>query len=648
MTTAAAFATAACLLVAMISGSAAAGTHSEPPAAPRTGLDGISVAAAPGEVLVRFRPAVTAGERRAAAAAAGASLCSPRWGHLGLVRLPAKVDPARAMAALRAHPDVAHVEPNYLFGPTDTVPNDPGFPYQWGLSNTGQSHPVSGSNTFSSGTDDADMDVSTAWDTQQGANAITGDSPVIAILDAGIDIAHPDIAPNLWVNPGEIANDGIDNDRNGYEDDVNGWDFAQNDNTLLESNSAVFGWDHGTHVAGIAAAAMNDSTGIAGVCPKCKVMVLKIMKPLDVDRDGKKEMVGDLASEIEGVRYAAKMGADVVNGSFGNYVIWSKLQRAAYKAAGDAGVLAVSAAGNDRGDNDLLMPFVDLDADEAPDSVAPSYPAGYELSNVISVAASNDRDEYGYFTECPAAVPTSKRWLCSFTNWGRSSVDVAAPGVDIYSSVPNGAYAAFDGTSMAAPQVAGVAGLVTAQHPGYSPRQVKAAILNAVDRPATLSSLQAFPGPADTGIFTLTGGRVNAAAALTASSDPIAETGDGKISRAVSLSRIVAGSVRWPEDVNDVFRKRLVTGNDYRVVLDGPRDEDFDLQIYKPGTKEIWQLEVGCLEPGAGPCKFLHYAPEADADESRTFTARSTGTYYFHVSAWIRSAGAYTLKIVRV
>jgi hypothetical protein len=216
------------------------------------------------------------------------------------------------------------------------------------------------------------------------------------------------------------------------------------------------------------------------------------------------------------------------------------------------------------------------------------------------------------------------------------------------STVPGG-YATFDGTSMAAPHVAGIAGLVKSQHPEYTPVDLKNAIMNSVDKPDSLKKLNAFPGPVAKGRFTLTSGRANALGALTGSVEDATPESNGNVDGAKPLGKKLNGRVAWPADVNDVFRKWLKKNRTYKVVLDGGNGKDFDLLVWKPGTLEIWQYEFGCELGTRGPCKLLRYSDTPNtADETVRFTTKKTGTYFFQVSAWLQNAGKFHLKIKRV
>lgn len=585
-----------------------------------------------GQLLVRFRPRVAQRARLGRAGALGLSGARvvdsiPDFG-VDVVRLPERLSVMQGLRSVMQRPAVAHAEPNRLVR-LQVIPNDQSFPEQWGLNNTGQSHPVTHAGFNARGAGDADIDAPQAWNRQTGRARTT-----VAVLDSGVDIEHPDLDESLFQNSGETADNNTDDDNNGYVDDAHGYNFAGDNDTLLESNRNIVGYDHGTHVAGIVAAEANNNEGIAGVCFGCRIMVLKFMRPIDTNGDGQKDtMVGSLAAELEALAYARKNGADVLNGSFGS-ATYSRFERRAFAALGRRGIPAVIAAGNQASDNDLFT------------RGSPDYPASYTLPNIISVAASNHRDHLGYDTECATRNP---RYRCLFTNWGHDSVDVAAPGVDILSTTPSvgPAYSVFNGTSMAAPHVAGLAGLVKSQHPRWGATAIKNAIMNSADRRSTLRRLYAVPGGLG-GRFTRTSGRVNANRALEASTRSSTAKTDGNVNGARKLKRRVRGKVRWPADVNDVYRKKLRRGRRYKAVLNGPRGADFDLAVYKPKTKEIWQIEPGCL--GArGPCQLVRLAARPErADESTIFRARRGGVYYFQVSAWYLNRGRYRLVIKRI
>jgi subtilisin family serine protease len=419
---------------------------------------------------------------------------------------------------------------------------------------------------------------------------------------------------------------------NNKTDDVNGWDFANNDATLLSANHFE-GYDHGTHVAGTIAAVRDDNgtnDGIVGVCPDCKIMALKIAR----DSDG----AFVLSAEIAALAYAKSKGAKIANMSLGGPG-FSMAEREAIRTSG---LLAVVSAGNESLDNDMALSS-DLDGDGYWDIASPSYPAAYTLPNILTVGASNHNDEHGYSTEC-FALGFSKP-QCAFTNWGHDSVDVSAPGADITSTVPGTGWETWDGTSMAAPHVAGIAAMVLAQNPTFSVAQLKNAVMRSVEKTPTLTTMYIRPAPgltgarSKTGSFTRTSGRVNAFTALNASTTNATPLTDGNVDGARTMSTAkVFGRVAWPGDINDVRKRKLRRGRTYRFTLVVPAGKDYDLYVWKPGAKEIWQ-----------PSKFLRGSARAGAaDEVVRFRARTTGVYYIQVSTWLFKSGRYTLKFARI
>ena len=422
-------------------------------------------AVANGEILVRFQAGVSAATQSRVLSAAGCASMGEFSLVQGLTR--ARVGAGRStsavLARLNASRAVAYAEPNYVVTAAATIPNDPRFAELWGLDNTGQT----------GGTPDADIDAPEAWDIQ------TGTDVVVAVIDTGLDYNHEDIVGNVWSNPGEIPNNGIDDDNNGFIDDDKGWDFANNDNDPFDDNR------HGTHVSGTIAAVGNNAIGVAGVNWSARIMPLKFL-----DANG----AGTTADAISAIQYATMMGARISNNSWGGGA-FSQALYDAIQAAGAAGQLFVAAAGNDGVNTD----------------VTPSYPASYDLPNIVSVAATDDND-----------------LLATFSNFGAVTVDLGAPGVDILSTVPptttggfppgrgggGGTTVLYDtlsGTSMASPHVAGAAALLLAEDPSLDVTSLKNALLAAVD-----------PIPALAGI-TVSGGRLNvfnAVSSLGISIDP--------------------------------------------------------------------------------------------------------------------------------
>ncbi len=392
--------------------------------------------------IVRLTPQ---GTQAAGSVAGAAGLLESQAVGLSVLRglgLPGQLlvtstqDATSVEAYLRANPLIASFESDQkvttqLF-PNDTV-NWGQYTSQWGLHNVGQS----------GGTMDADIDAPEAWDLTTGSSQV-----IVAVLDTGIDYSHPDLAPNMWINPGEIAGNGVDDDDNGFVDDVYGYDFYNGDSDPMDDHR------HGTHVAGIIAAAGNNDQGVTGVSWSTKLMALKI---LDDSNQGQ----GDLAAAIAALNYLTDMRARgenvrVANNSWGYLGESSKAMRQAIEAAGDAGILFVAAAGN----GDAFGRGIDLDAEDD----YGFYPAIEDVDSIISVAATDFRDQ-----------------LTRFSNYGLSSVDIAAPGAGILSTEPDGTYQSRYGTSMAAPHVSGVAALVWSRVPEATVDEVREAIQYGAD-----------------------------------------------------------------------------------------------------------------------------------------------------------------------
>lgn len=278
-----------------------------------------------------------------------------------------------------------------------------------------------------------DPAMSKAWgvkttDTERAWRVSTGSKDIrVAVIDTGIDVNHPDLKSNLWKNPGETgvdaqgrdkATNGIDDDGNGFIDDVHGWNFVGNNSDLSDNHG------HGTHIAGIIGAEGGNGVGAAGISPNVSIMVLKYYDP-------KAQGMNNLYNTVRAINYAVQMNAHIINYSGGG-VEPSPEEKRAIEIAKKKGILVVAAAGNERSNSDL----------------AGYYPADYDLDNIISVTAINQNK---------SVLPTS--------NWGEKSVDIAAPGDNIYSTLPGGKYGLQTGTSQATAFVSGVAALVMANNP---------------------------------------------------------------------------------------------------------------------------------------------------------------------------------------
>lgn len=297
-------------------------------------------------------------------------------------------------------------------------PNDPSFGSLWAM---GSPLPGVGG-----------IDAVRAWTITTGSASTT-----IAVIDTGVDRAHPELQGNIWTNPGEIPGNGIDDDGNGYIDDVHGWNFAGDTAETTDMHG------HGTHVAGTIAALGNNGLGVVGVCWRASIMPVKFLSDSGI---------GYTSDAVAAVSYATSMGAKISNNSWGGGG-YSQALYDAIHSAGLAGSLFVAAAGNAMSDNDLT----------------PRYPAGYNLENIVAVAATDRVDRLSYFS-----------------NFGASTVDLGAPGSSIFSLRPGGQYASMSGTSMAAPHVTGAAGLLLSHNPSLTTPQIKSLILFGVDTFASL------------------------------------------------------------------------------------------------------------------------------------------------------------------
>lgn len=410
-----------------------------------------------GELLVKLKPTVSVSRLKKMHEKYNSQVVKEfKSFHIQHVKLKPGLGAKEAIALYNSDPDVEYAEPNYIVT-SQRTPNDPFFLSQWGLDNAGR---LGGT---SSG---ADIKAPAAWDITTGNSNV-----IVAVLDTGVDYTHEDLSANMWVNPGEIAGNGIDDEGNGYVDDVYGIDTLSHDSNPMDDNG------HGTHVAGIIGAAGNNGTGVVGVNWQVRIIPCKFL-----DATGS----GTDSGAIECLQYIKALqtsGANIVatNNSWGCNGCYSQALYDAINSQRE--ILFSAAAGNDSRDND-------------PGSF---YPASFSLPNVISVAATEGHDN-----------------LASFSNYGRRSVHVSAPGDFIYSTLPTqniwgitGGYGPLSGTSMAAPYVAGLAALVKSQNPGMDWRGIKNLILAGGD---TLPSLDG---------KTITGKRLNAYGSLTCSDKPV-------------------------------------------------------------------------------------------------------------------------------
>ena len=345
--------------------------------------------------------------------------------HLGrdgliLLDAPRDLSPAEMQRSLGRFKNVEYVEPDFAVWST-AIPNDPSYPQLWGLENTGQT----------GGTPDADIDASAAWDLTTG-----GADLVVGVIDSGIDYKHPDLLANAWVNAAELnGRKNVDDDGNGYKDDVYGYDFINGDGDPMDDNG------HGTHVAGTIAGTGNNGVGVTGVAWRAKVMALKFL-----GSNGS----GPISAAAEALNYATAMrvmhgvNIQLTNNSWGSYSN-SQAMEDALAANEQAGMLFVAAAGNDNAGTTY-------------------YPSRLPYDNIVTVGATDRFDA-----------------KASFSNHSNTNVDLSAPGVEIYSTLPRSTYGLKNGTSMAAPLASGVAALAWTYRPDATAAQVRAALLTGVD-----------------------------------------------------------------------------------------------------------------------------------------------------------------------
>lgn len=413
----------------------------------------------PGELLVQFRAGVGDSDRARALARVDGRVLTRLLpaaqrrdgrGDLQRIGLRGALGMAAAMRALQADAAVDFAEPNWLYTTQVEAQDTSDDPYftsgqLWGMSGAG----TTPANAYGSG-------AAAAWT----AGKTCSSDVVIGVIDEGLHTRHRDLRNNIWVNPGEIAGNGIDDDGNGLVDDINGWDFFSNDSSVFDG----IGDDHGTHVAGTIAAQGGNATGVAGVCWNLTLISAKFL-----GSGG-----GSTADAILAVDYMTDLksrhGLQLVatSNSWGGGG-FSQGLKDAIDRAGAADILFIAAAGNS-GQNMELTNF---------------YPAGYDSDNIVSVANI-----------------TSTGALSGSSNYGATRVDLGAPGTAIWSTVPGrfkfqSKYASYSGTSMATPHVSGAAALYKSLNPAATAAQIKAAILAA-----------AIPTPSLAG-KTVTGGRLD-------------------------------------------------------------------------------------------------------------------------------------------
>ncbi|MFM9032973.1 MAG: Calx-beta domain-containing protein, partial [Mycobacterium sp.] len=422
---------------------------------------------APDEVLLAWTPSAGPIARWLTLTVAGATVLDRvgteqmlQTGQGVIYRLEVPGGTEAALRALSRSRVVAFVEPNAWIS-ADSVSNDPYYVSGslWGVNSSDTPVDYGPAGT----TNQYGIAAEEAW--AQGA---TGSASVyVGVIDEGIQITHPDLAANIWTNPGEIADDGIDNDGNGYVDDIHGWDFYYEDNSVYDGDED----DHGTHVAGTIAAVGGNGTGVAGVTWNTTLIPAKFLGPSGgYTFDAVKAL--DYLTDLK-TRYGIDLVA--VNNSWGGGGYSSALHSAILRAA-KADILFVAAAGNNSSDNDVTA----------------FYPSAYS-----SLTATATESAASYESVVAVASITSSGALSSFSDYGATTVDIGAPGSSVVSTLPTDSYGYYSGTSMATPHVTGAVALYASQHPDMTAAELRAAILD-----------NATPTPSLAG-KTVTGGRLN-------------------------------------------------------------------------------------------------------------------------------------------
>ncbi len=359
------------------------------------------------------------------------------------IKLADDKDMVRFLQEANRNPKILYAEPNYIYKAiasedSGTIPKDTDFQKQWALHNTGQED--SGGQV---GVVGADINALKAWEVTKGSKDI-----IVAVIDTGVDYTHTELTKNIYRNPGESGDgketNGIDDDANGFIDDHVGWNFSASNNDPIDQDG------HGTHCSGVIGAEGNNDKGIVGISWNVSILPIKF---LGVGG-------GTAAHAVQSIQYATKMGAHIMSNSWGGG-FFSQAIKDAIGEAEEAGILFVAAAGNSGNDSDAR----------------PHYPSSYPEKNIISVAATNNSDDLSYFS-----------------TWGKESVDIAAPGSNIYSTVIKEKYASFSGTSMATPHVAGAAALLWSMDKEMSAAEIKDRLLRSRDPSFALYRKLGFSG----------------------------------------------------------------------------------------------------------------------------------------------------------
>jgi subtilisin family serine protease len=440
-----------------------------------------------GEILVKYKNndinlKTEAGELKAMSVATFNSLELKEnitESNLSLLKITDDKTVEQKIIEVESDPNVLYAEPNYLRYPSTINTDDTYKDLLWGLDNTGQSA------NGVLGTADADMDAPEAWAISEGTNA----SIIVAVLDTGIAYNHPDLQANMWDGTNCKSDTGAF-----LGGCIHGYDFLDNDKDPLPAGT--YFTSHGTHVAGIIAATKNNGKGVMGIAPNAKLMALRFDYTL--------------SEEVKAINFARQNGAKIINASFGGY--YSQSEFDVINLFRQSGGILVAAASNDNRNNDITY----------------VYPANYNLDNIISVAATDQNDN-----------------LASFSNYGLTTVDVGAPGVNIYSTISDSTgggdelYGYMSGTSMATPEVAGLAALIWGTKSSLTAAEVKDIILNTGDAITSLNDK------------TVSGKRINAFNALTSISSTAVNITYSDADKIVKPGDSIVISANFNEPIQD-------------------------------------------------------------------------------------------------
>jgi len=464
--------------------------------------------AIPGEYLVKLKPMtnVMSGRGQTLSQRLGAYVKSsiPELNIVVVKR--AVVETQRsAIKTLNQNPLVEYSEPNYIYR-INKMPNDPDFGKLWGLTH---------------------IQTEKAWDLETGS-----EKTLVAVIDTGIDYNHPDLKNNVWTNEAELnGKPSVDDDGNGIIDDIHGANFVDAEKP---TGDPLDDHGHGSHCSGTIGASGDDGKGIVGVSWKVKILGAKFLSA-----DGS----GSLEGAVKAIAYSNKMGAKVLSNSWGGGG-FSQALKDIIEETNKSGAVFIAAAGNESNNNDAN----------------PSYPASYEVANVVSVAATDINGG-----------------LASFSNYGKKLVHLGAPGVDIYSSVKGGGYDSWSGTSMATPHVSGVAALLASHDPNMTGVEIKQRIITTT---TTLPSLRG---------KTSTGGVVNAYNALTNTLTPI-DQNDPANWKTMSID--VQSAHPYKSKTNEVFEVRALGAKEFALYFsrfETERNYDF-VTIYDVKGNILFKL----------------------------------------------------------